>query len=325
MEPRVSVIIPAFNRAGMIGHALDCLLGQTLPPHQVIVVDDGSSDETAAVARGFGPRVTVVEQANAGPGAARNCGLTVATGEFVQFFDSDDLCTPDKLELQARALQESGADLAYGSWVHGWIEGQSLRIDPLGVQQGPITRGPLAALLGGWLTFLPASIVRRSLIERVGGYPTAQRTGEDVELLFRLVLGGARLVHVPGPLLLVRQHIEGQISSAKHLARMRAADQVKLVEQIAALLGEAGVALSSAQRLDLRAWQWRGADELARLDSAPPPPLDRVAAGWLRLSRYRAGLRARLTGSRFHADYAPGAVTAQQLEMVAGLGFALDI
>jgi len=325
MQPAVTVIIPAHNRAGMIGQALECLLRQTLPPAQVIVVDDGSTDDTAAVARGFGARVSVIQQANAGPGAARNRALAEATGEFVQFFDSDDLCTPDKLERQARALVESGADLAYGGWAHCWIEDHGLRVDPMGVQQGGVQRDPLSAMLAGWLTFMPASLVRRSWIGQVGGYPSARHTGEDIELLYRLVLAGVRLVHVPGPLLLVRQHIEGQISSASHLALMRAQDQVHLCGQIDSLLARHGARLSAGQRLAWRTWQWRAQSELARLDPATSAPVDQLAGLNHRLGQYRAGLRARLTGSRFAADFAPAPLTAQQREGIAGVARDLGL
>lgn len=323
MSGTVSVIIPAYNRAGMIGQAIECLLRQTLPPHEVIVVDDGSTDDTVRVARGFGSRVTVLEQANAGPGAARNRGLAAATGDFIQFFDSDDLCTSDKLAVQVRALADSGADLAYGAWVHAFISGRNLRINPLGVQQGPAGQAALPALLGGWLTFMPAGLVRRSMIDKVGGYPSTRRTGEDIELLFRLVLAGARLVHTPGPLLLVRQHGEGQISSASHLAAMRAQDQVHLVEQVSLMLAEAGIALSERERRNWRAWRWRVRCDLARLDPAQTVDFDWQAAVKLQVDRYLAGLRSRLTGSRLGRDFAPAPISREQRVKVAALGLDL--
>lgn len=327
--PSVSVIVPAYNRARIIGETIESLLGQTLAPHQLIVVDDGSDDNTVDVARSFGPRVLVVEQANSGPGSARNHGLELATGEFVQFFDSDDLCTTDKLEHQARALAESGADLAYGPWAHFWSEAGGLRVAGMAVQQGPTRREPLTAMLAGWLAFMPASMVRRSWIDRVGGYPTARRTGEDVELLFRLVLAGARLVHVPGPLLLVRQHGEGQISSASHLATMRAEDQVHLCSEIAAMLQGRGLRLSAGQHLSWRTWQWRVHNQLAQLDPAWPARQDWLAAANQRLAERYSGLRLRLTGSRFGADFAPAPLSKSQRDqlfrMAGNLGLALQI
>lgn len=132
--PEISVIIPAYNRAGLIGETLQSLLNQTMPAKEIIVVDDGSTDGTAeAVEREFSvfreqfsgnsksniqnPTFKTLRQANAGPGAARNLGLAEATGDFIHFFDSDDIAAPNKHEVQLRALLETGADIA--SWAVG--------------------------------------------------------------------------------------------------------------------------------------------------------------------------------------------------------------
>jgi len=139
----ISVIIPSYNRAGLIGETLRSLLNQTVPAKEIIVVDDGSTDGTAeAVEREFSvfseqftalhkpssvfsvpsvvkPSLRVIRQQNAGPGAARNRGLAEATGEFIHFFDSDDIASPNKHEVQLKALLETGADIAYGPWVKG--------------------------------------------------------------------------------------------------------------------------------------------------------------------------------------------------------------
>jgi GT2 family glycosyltransferase len=132
----ISLIIPAYNRAELIGETLRSLLSQTLPAKEIIVVDDGSTDGTAeAVEHEFSvfskqfsgnsksiiqnPSFKILRQANAGPGAARNRGLAEATGEFIHFFDSDDIAVPNKHEVQLSALLETGADIAYGPWVKG--------------------------------------------------------------------------------------------------------------------------------------------------------------------------------------------------------------
>ena len=84
----ISVVIPNYNRAALIGETIENSLRQTRPPDELIVVDDGSTDNFVRVIRNFGNRVVLIEQANKGPGAARNAGLASATGDFVQFFDS---------------------------------------------------------------------------------------------------------------------------------------------------------------------------------------------------------------------------------------------
>ena len=103
----ISVIIPAYNREKLLPQTLESLLRQTLPAEEIIVVDDGSTDRTAAVAESFGEPVRVIHQENSGPAAARNRGFLESLGEFIHFFDSDDLALPNKHEVQMKALQES--------------------------------------------------------------------------------------------------------------------------------------------------------------------------------------------------------------------------
>ncbi len=134
-EPNISVIIPAHNRATLISETLRSLLIQTVPAKEIIVVDDGSQDGTAQtvlemlklgeteklkISEGKPwPEFKVIIQENAGPGAARNRGFFESTGEFIHFFDSDDIAAPNKHEVQWKALLDSGADIAYGPWVKG--------------------------------------------------------------------------------------------------------------------------------------------------------------------------------------------------------------
>jgi hypothetical protein len=99
----VSVVIPCYNRAHLIGRSIQSALGQTVVPDEIIVVDDGSTDGSAAVARTFGSRMRVIEQENAGAAAARNRGIAAASGEWIAFLDSDDEWHPEKLQRQLAA------------------------------------------------------------------------------------------------------------------------------------------------------------------------------------------------------------------------------
>ncbi|MFM8717992.1 MAG: glycosyltransferase family 2 protein, partial [Chthoniobacterales bacterium] len=135
MAQTISVVIPAYNRAGLIGDTLKSLFNQTLPATEIIVVDDGSTDFTAEAAESefsvFSrqlagkariPEFKAIRQANAGPGPARNRGLREARGEFVHFFDSDDVPALNKHEIQAGALERTGGDIAFGPWAKGSIK-----------------------------------------------------------------------------------------------------------------------------------------------------------------------------------------------------------
>ncbi|NJL31725.1 MAG: glycosyltransferase family 2 protein [Phycisphaerales bacterium] len=105
----ISVIIPAYNRATLIGATLDSVLAQTCPVSQVLVVDDGSTDNTTDVVRDYEKRsqglIRLIPQSNAGPSVARNHGLSLCTGDFVAFLDADDLWLPTKIQKQLALLQ----------------------------------------------------------------------------------------------------------------------------------------------------------------------------------------------------------------------------
>jgi glycosyltransferase involved in cell wall biosynthesis len=105
MIDRYSVIIPAFNSAAYIGAAIRSLLCQTLPPHRIIVINDGSTDDTQAVVRSFGERVELLSQSNAGPGAATTRGMALVDTPLMAFVDADDLWVESKAALQVARLQ----------------------------------------------------------------------------------------------------------------------------------------------------------------------------------------------------------------------------
>lgn len=116
---RVSVVIPTYNRAADLRRALDSVLSQTFPVAEIIVVDDGSTDNTREVVAQFGSRVSYFHQNNAGGAAARNRGIRLAKGEWIALLDHDDWWMPEKIQLQVEALHRNpGAVLAYTS---AWI------------------------------------------------------------------------------------------------------------------------------------------------------------------------------------------------------------
>src|SRR5690606_16515588 len=106
MTGLVSVVIPAYNAAGLIGETIESILTQRYPSVEIIAVDDGSADATANVVEGFGSRVRLARQPNSGGcSSPRNHGLRLARGEYVTFFDADDLMLPDKLARQVQYLE----------------------------------------------------------------------------------------------------------------------------------------------------------------------------------------------------------------------------
>jgi len=177
-----SVVIPVFNGARYLGEAVASVLAQTYRPVEVIVVDDGSTDGSAAVARSF-RAVRVLEQERGGPAVARNAGAAAAMGEFLAFHDADDLLPPDKLERQIGHLLEHPEV--------GCVLGrQKLMLEP-GVEMPEwaklapefAERRPDIVELGA--VPLISMVMRRSLFVECGGFDPAYVHGEDADYLMR--------------------------------------------------------------------------------------------------------------------------------------------
>jgi glycosyltransferase involved in cell wall biosynthesis len=195
--PRVSVVIPAYNHARYVGEAIRSVLAQTFQDFEVIVVDDGSTDETGEVVAALKePRITYVRQSNRGQAAARNTGIRASSGEYVAFLDDDDLWLPDKLETQVGVL-DSRAEVALvcsDHYVFDEQTGETLGrlwhdrpfhywIDPF-----KAARDPLEALLRRGCFIAPsATVVRREALLAVWGFDESfEKNHEDWDLFVRI-------------------------------------------------------------------------------------------------------------------------------------------
>ena len=231
----ISVVIPCYNRAALVGDTLQNLLDQSLPPHEIIVVDDGSTDGSAEVVASFGGKVKLIRQANAGPGPARNVGFEASTGRFIQFFDSDDLASRNKLEVQAEALQKnSDADFAYAPWVRAKIERTQLTFDGPVMQAGPVPdwKPMLEWQMGSWCLVFQNCLFRRGVIERAGRFRSDLMPTEDSEFLVRILLAGARPVFTRDCLVFYRVHDQHQITGSGTSARRRCDDWTRYFDII---------------------------------------------------------------------------------------------
>lgn len=180
--PSITVIIPAYNAAAFIGETIESALNQTLPPAEIIVVDDGSSDATCTAVRGFGERARLIEQAHLGVSTARNAALAVARGDFIALLDADDLWLPEKLEKQIAYLsQHPEIDIIF-CMVKQFSHHEEIKIDPRHhILNSPSASGLLArrrafAAAGGFDTSLSAS-------EFVGWMMAAEEAGLKYEIL----------------------------------------------------------------------------------------------------------------------------------------------
>lgn len=178
-----SVIVTCYNQARFLRHSLDSVLQQTYGRFEIVLVDDGSTDNTAAVARRY-PRVRYVHQANKGLAAARNTGLRCSEGAFIVFLDADDRLLPEALETAVAALRaHPECPLVWGRHRFIDLDGSFLRDS-----ESPLVRGDLySALLERNVIEMHATVMyRRPLFDSVGVFDESLRAAEDHELLLRV-------------------------------------------------------------------------------------------------------------------------------------------
>jgi glycosyltransferase involved in cell wall biosynthesis len=206
---KVSVIIPTYNRAGYLREALDSVFNQSLLPWEVIVVDDGSTDDTRQVIQNASMPVRYFEQAHCGVASARNLGLENATGDLVAWLDSDDLWEVDFLETVVSFL-------AQDETLDGVYTGITM-IDAEGVQLGSLTRIEppdmlYEALIRSSFLATPTVVVKKVCYDRVGGFDPQLHIAEDYDMWLRLT-GEFRLAGIPRPLARIRVHATNTMSN----------------------------------------------------------------------------------------------------------------
>jgi len=261
---RVSIVIPTYNRAHLLGEAIQSALAQSHAGCEVIVVDDGSTDETAALVARFGDAVRYLRQENAGVAAARNRGAGVATGDYLHFLDSDDMLHPQAIERLLAVMEaHPEAGLAYGQASAGTADGlPSPLFVPDGARPAGVCSGAreLRHLLRRNYIHLGAALLRRSAWERIGGFnPAFHSICEDWDVWVRAATTGV-VGYVPCVVLGYRVQPDGLTSHYnarnvdRYLANHRAIlDTAFAAPEVSAELApyRAGI---EAYHLYLRAW-----------------------------------------------------------------------
>lgn len=202
-EPHVSVVIPTYNCSAYLTEAVESVLAQTFRDFEVLVIDDGSTDETAAVMRRYGPPVRYIRQPNRGVAVARNHGIEQSRGRYVAFLDADDTWLPHKLERQLAALKRHPDHRAcYSAFVVVTSD-----LQPLGVTRSQRQGSALQdLLLRGNVIGTPSTVLcERSLTLAAGGFDPRLSLGADWDMWIRL---GAftEFLYVDEPLVWYRQH-----------------------------------------------------------------------------------------------------------------------
>lgn len=183
-RPTVSVVVPAHNRAGTIAAAIESVLGQSLADLEIIVVDDGSNDETGSIAREIAreePRLRVLSHpSNRGAQAARNTGIRAAQGEWIAFLDSDDVYYPDSLEIRLTEARNAGLSVVHSDCDAIGSEGPMP--SPIRPLQGDVYRD---LLIGPGPAF-PGMIVKKDLLNRIGLLDESVRSYQEWDTAIRL-------------------------------------------------------------------------------------------------------------------------------------------
>jgi glycosyltransferase involved in cell wall biosynthesis len=202
----VTVIIPTYNRSEYLPESLSSVLGQTLSPAQLIVVDDGSIDNTRDVVARFGARIQYIAKPNGGKSSALNFALPHATGEFIWIFDDDDIAEPDALERLLRALQENpGCGFAYGEY-DLFTRDESGRTRRTPVNFTPVNPKDLyLALMERSFILQQGLLVRKSCYDEVGPFDESLIRSQDLEMMLRLARR-YQGIKVAGTMFHQRQH-----------------------------------------------------------------------------------------------------------------------
>lgn len=225
--PTFSVLIPVYNAAGTVGEAIESALGQTLPPHEVVVCDDGSTDDVDRALAPYLDRILLLRQSNGGGAAALNAAAVRASGDFLALLDADDVYLPERLEaLSELAVARPDLDILttdafYVSEgrVVGRFNGPSNRF---------ATEAQREAILERCFIIVPA--VRRGRLLNEGGWDESLAIGYDWDCWLRLILAGSQAGSVDEPLVNYRLHDSSL--SARRVESLRS--RLTILERVAA-------------------------------------------------------------------------------------------
>jgi hypothetical protein len=297
MTFEVSVVIPSFNRADLLPRTLASILSQTAPPVEVIVVDDGSTDNTEALTRSFRPPVKYVRIENSGVCRARNVGASLATAPWIAFCDSDDLWRPDKLAAQGRLLRAvSGLEYAFTNFqvVTGdrWSTATKFDEAPPGFWDLPtrqiepgafVIDAPMFAPLIAFQPIFPSTvIINQDRLRRVGGWADhlGRVLSEDLEFTLRCVteppigvnaeplvgirkhagnFSGNALRTLDGELQILRYVLATHPFAGRHAEAIRHSivDRAAAGAELAFLLGDRGQVRKLLASVPLRRRSWK--------------------------------------------------------------------
>ncbi|BAZ21024.1 putative glycosyl transferase [Kalymmatonema gypsitolerans NIES-4073] len=213
MPPLVSVIIPCFNAERWIAEAIDSCLQQTYSNIEIVVIDDGSTDNSWEIIKTFEKKIIWERLPHKGGNSARNRGFALSRGKYIQFLDADDYILPEKIERQVHFLEATGADVVYGDWrhKHHLPDGTSF-LDKVEIAGTQIDI--LESLLANWWTAVASLLYKRTVVEKSGGWDEKLRAAQDRDFFLSVALNGAKVVYQPGCYSIYRRYGNVTVSSS---------------------------------------------------------------------------------------------------------------
>jgi GT2 family glycosyltransferase len=274
LGPQISVVVPSYNRAPMLGEAIESVLGQTYTNFELIVVDDGSTDDTAARLGRYGAGLRVISQNHRGVSAARNAGARAARGRLLAFLDSDDLWRPEKLARQTKFM-ELHPELLISQTEEIWIR-NGVRVNPRAIHRKPAGDIFLPSLKL-CLVSPSAVMIRRDFFAALGGFDEALPVCEDYDLWLRIAVDH-EVALISEPLVIKRGGHADQLSrSVWGMDRYRVAALQKLLRSgIAGTRRQAAIgALREKVRILAQGARKRGKERAALKYEAELSELDK--------------------------------------------------
>jgi glycosyltransferase involved in cell wall biosynthesis len=234
----VSVIIPCYNAAKTVAETIQSILGQTYPAIEIIVADDGSTDNSREIVYSFGDRIHFVQCQHGGGSHARNEGVKLAGGEYLMFLDSDDVIGPDAIAGLVDSLANAPGAIAACPWQRLVFRNGIWTKEHTEIPATPPGGDILAAWLLGWYCPPCGILWTREAFDRTGPWDETISTNDDGELMLRAFIRGVRLVNSNTGEALYRARADGQVSVGQDLSPRAYLSQVRVLDKTETLLKE---------------------------------------------------------------------------------------
>ena len=329
----VSIIIPNYNREVLVAETVQNMLDQDYPEKEIIVIDDGSTDGSIARLKEFGDAIQLITQKNQGPGAARNNGLKIAKGKYIQFMDNDHLASKNKISSQMDCLHRRNADAVYSPWGKFEIGDSKMILDGMVLQSKEIpSSAMLPALLEGWSTVLQTFMFRKEFLDKIGPFKTDVSYLEDIDYLVRIILNNAVMAFEAAPIVIYRNNSSDKLSATGADSIKKSKAEAEFFNSYISHLQrhvppkfkhiENRLALRTADTFYTLQEYPETLETLEHMNAFRPRfPSPSKVKFIKKLNQYKAGLKQRIYGSRYNRLFFPQPLGEDHKQLILDLGY----